>query len=317
MIDYTLQYRERLDLDLLATKSAEWALFISAFSDRERVQKPFAAVKARNKHWLVHREYQFQEEELPNGDVFAPSNVREADFWREYEEAAQVDFSDGVVCIDATAFMRPHLAYILARLQGLGVCKFKVLYSDPERYLKGENTEFTRGPILQVRQGLSFEGLHVPTTANDLLILGIGYEDELIRRVADSKADARKRQLFGLPSLQPDMYQQSVLRAALAVESVGEGADHDLLFAPANDPFVTAQVLSDACRREKERREITNLYLSPLGTKPQLLGFTLFFLTELRNTASSMLFPIAERYARETAEGIARVWLYSFELPPA
>lgn len=315
MIDYTILYRRRVDLAELSELSRDWTTFVSAYNDSSRVQKPFDAVEAATKHWLVHREYQFRQDELPVGDVFRPSSFHEADFWREYEEESGTDLAAGGVCIDSTGFMRPHLSFFVARLHGLGVRRFHALYTDPERYVKAENTEFTKGPVLDVRQVAGFEGSHSTDISNDILIIGAGYDDELIRRVAESKANARKQQLFGLPSLQPDMYQQSVIRAARASEAVGAAAELDLLFAPANDPFVTAQVLHDRLRREEERAAVTNLYLSALGTKPQVLGFTLFYLAERQQTATSLLFPYVERYTRETTKGISRIWLYTFEFP--
>ncbi len=80
---------------------------------------------------------------------------------------------------------------------------------------------------------------------NDLLILGVGYDDELIRRVAEDKTNARKLQVFGLPSLSLTCYQQNVIRAARASEALSSSSDRDLLFAPANDPFMTAQALRE------------------------------------------------------------------------
>src|SRR3546814_11297247 len=92
---------------------------------------------------------------------------------------------------------------------------------------------------------------------------------------------ARKLLMFGLPSLQPDMYQESRLRIARASEAVGEAADADLIFAPANNPFVTAQELSFAVEAElRSGRGVSNLYLSPLGTKQQVSGFALFYLRD-------------------------------------
>ena len=125
----------------------------------------------------------------------------------------------------------------------------------------------------------------------------------------------RKLLMFGLPSLQPDMYQESRLRVARAAESVGNAAEGDLLFAPANNPFVTAQELATAIERErKSSRGVSNLYLSPLGTKPQVLGFALYYLKECVGTETSIIFPFAARYSRETTHGISRIWLYSIDL---
>ncbi len=65
---------------------------------------------------------------------------------------------------------------------------------------------------------------------------------------------------------------------------------------------------------EEARRPLTNLYLASLGTKPQALGFALYFVTERLDTPTSVLFPYAESYARETTKGIARIWHFDVQV---
>ena len=86
-------------------------------------------------------------------------------------------------------------------------------------------------------------------------------------------------------------------------------------FAPANDPFVAASVLQKIVDRRNAGEGITNLYLCPLSTKAHVLGFTLFYLTEWRNAAASIIFPFEEKYNQNTSKGIVRIWKYTVELP--
>ena len=313
-MDYTILYRRQVSTDDLRQASRGWRLFISAFNDSERVRNVFSAVETPDKHWVVHPEYQFAPEELPDGDVFTPQSLDEAEFWTSYLGAAMPDLADGEICIDLTGFMRPHLMLFVRLLFDAGATRFTALYTDPERYVKDENTEFTKGPVVGVRQIAGFEGSHLPHVGNDLLVIGTRFDHELIRRVAEDKVDAKKVQLLCLPSLQAEMYQQGVIRTARASEAIGDDVGREPLFAPANDPFVTAQVVSEHVVAERALGGASNLYLSALGTKPQALGFALYYLTELRDTAASIVFPFAERYARETTKGLARTWLYEVEL---
>jgi hypothetical protein len=140
----------------------------------------------------------------------------------------------------------------------------------------------------------------------------MGYDDELVRRVAESKEDAKKIQMYGLPSLGADMYQESVLRSFKASEALGPWWD-ERCFAPANDPFATANVLQERVRQEIAGQGLTNLYLAALGTKPQVLGFALYYATERRPTATSIIFPFTGGYEQETSKGVARTWLYNVE----
>jgi hypothetical protein len=314
-VDYTMLYRSKLELSDFDDSSNHWPILVSAYNASERVQSIFARANADRKHWVVHPEYNYTPQQHPDyGEVFAPRSRHEADFLSDYLSMAPVDPRCNDACIDITGFMRPHLMLLVRMMFDAGVDRFHILYTDPIRYSKEERTQFTKGPVTSVRQVAGFEGLHVPDRGkDDLLIIGTGYDDELIRRVAESKANAHKVQMFGFPSLQPDMYQQNILRASLAAESVGQSGEREHCFAPANDPFVTAAVLQDRVDRERAGGRFSNLYLSPLGTKPQVLGFALYFLTEWRDAPCSMIFPFADYYNEETTKGISRVWKFTLE----
>jgi hypothetical protein len=81
-------------------------------------------------------------------------------------------------------------------------------------------------------------------------------------------------------------------------------------YSSANDPFVTAAILSETYEEIAGRRPISNLYLASLATKPQAVGFGLFYLRELEGTASSIIFPFFGEYSKETSKGVGRTWVY-------
>ncbi len=112
------------------------------------------------------------------------------------------------------------------------------------------------------------------------------------------------------------MYQESLLRAHRVSEAVGPDASLPLhyRFAPAYDPFVTAAVLSAVAQEHWREHPNSNLYLCPLSTKAQALGFGLFYLTECFRTATSVVYPFCRTYMKETSEGLSAVWLFHVEL---
>ena len=312
MIDYSICRREHIGPSELASISTTWDTFISAYNRSERVTQMFGRVKARRKWWLVQSEYRFGRGAVPDG-AFVAETRNEAEFWQQFEDFAGQDWTDGSVCVDITGFMRPQLVFLVMWLVGIKKKPFVALYSDPTHYAKREETVFSKGPVVEVRQVSGCEGSHYPDSTSDCLVIGMGYDDELVRRVAESKDDARKVQLYGLPSLEADMYQESVLRSFKASEALGQWGD-ERCFAPANDPFATASVLRNRVEEEENRpKAMTNLYLSPLGTKPQTLGFGLYFATERRGTGTSIIFPFTEGYEQETSRGVARTWVYDVE----
>lgn len=315
-VDFSLMRRSESSLDDLG--GARWDLFISAYNSSERVRTVFDRAAADEKHWLVHREYGFLDSDLPtNAPVFAPEADGEAGFWLEYFAASGLpeNCSGLRICVDSTGFMRPHLLVMLKLLWLRGVALLSVLYSDPLSYESGETTVLSKGPVTVVRQVQGFEGAHVADAGeSDLLVIGTGYDEALIRRVAEDRMAARKLQMFGLPSLQPHMYQENQLQVYKASESLGKLPERSGLYAPANNPFITAAVLNDAVVSEIASRGVSNLYLSPLGTKPQVLGFGLYYMALLQGEPASIVFPFAEQYTQESSLGLARVWRYEVEL---
>ena len=147
------------------------------------------------------------------------------------------------------------------------------------------------------------------------MVIGAGYEHRLIEAVAEAKSHAHVRLLYAFPSLQPDMYQESAIATHLAEESIGRDASLRGYFAPAYDPFATAETLVSLVRElERNLGNVSNLYLAPISTKPVAVGFALFFLLERRETATSIVLPTTRSYARRSAEGLSRVWQYRIEL---
>jgi hypothetical protein len=230
-------------------------------------------------------------------------------------EALGFDPASTSLCIDITGLLRPHLLFLVRALEQRGVRQFEALYSEPSYYKRKGATSFSGGLISGVRQVAGYEGFSNPDTQNDLLIIGMGFDANLIKEVAEDKDKANKIQLFGLPSLRADMYQQSVLRSREVADWLGDPSFSPThrATAPANDPFVTATVLSELITARAATRPPTNIYLSPLGTKAQALGFSLFYIAECLGTNRSIIFPFSTRYSPETTEGVSRIWLYRVE----
>jgi hypothetical protein len=296
-----------------------WDVFISAFNSSERVQLVFAQAAATKKYWVIHEEYDYKVGEVPPGNVIQLTEDEASSIKslvHEIESSSGKSLAESSICIDLTGFMRPHLLFLTLYLEFLGVRRFDALYTEPERYAKKEKTTFSEGAVT-VRQVAGYEGLNATNHSDDLLIIGSGYDHRLIKAVAEHKDKADKVQIYGLPSLRADMYQENVLNANRAADAIGvnKTTDFDSFFAPANDPFVTATTISEIVDKRRRFRPISNLYLSPLATKAQALGFALYFIGEGKNSYTSMLFPISSRYTRETSHGLSRVWMYTVEYP--
>lgn len=316
MIDYTIMYKSEFGGDSSALAETEWDVFISSYTLAERIGVVFETARAANKHWLVFPEYGFTADEYPSSAYVCESRD-EAEAITGFWDDRIGDLGDSNLGIDITGFVRPYLIFLVRWLAEKGVTRFDAVYSEPIAYKKREETRFSDGTVLDVRQVAGFEGVHSKDESNDYLVMGAGYDHQLIAQVSENKKSAKKMQLFGMPSLRADMYQENVLRAYLAMDAVGRHTtDEDCsFFAPANDPFVTASILREIVDSVHKQSPITNLYLSPLSTKAQTLGFALYFITERLNTPTSLIFPFCASYDKETSTGISRIWRYTVELP--
>lgn len=302
----------------------EFDIFLSSYNSSDRVQAVFDGVKSPKKIWLEHPEYGYDSEEISEivvGSLHTAfrgqADESEIDFWFRLFDELELsrNIPEYTLGIDITGMMRSHIIVLPMVLAGMGLKRVSVIYSDPRAYFSGIDTKFTIGSVDKVAQIPGFEGVHSTSTqTREALIIGAGYDDSLIRAAAESKGSADHYVLIGLPSLQPHMYQESKVRVQQASESIHNFRDRSYLYAPANNPFMTAQAISDKVKSLRASVPDLNIYLSPVGAKTQVLGFSWFFLCECRDSATSIIFPYAPSYSRETSVGISRIHIFDFEL---
>jgi hypothetical protein len=256
--------------------------------------------------WIGFPHYELN---LDGDNIFNCESFKEDEAFIKLFNKVKIEVNSRI-CIDITGFIRPHLIFFIKLLHLKGIKKIDFLYSEPQHYKNAEETAFS-GFINDVRliEGCS-SAVNLTRTENDLLIITAGYDDKLIAKISQQSSKIKKKYyILGFPSLQPDMYQESILKIYQAKESIGIRIDK---FAPAFDPFVTAQVIHDIVQ---ENVDHSNIYLSPLSTKPQTLGIALYYLWNFETKPLNIIFPYSNRYFPKTATGIKKIWKYTFELP--
>ena len=313
MIDYSIFSKKPLTPSLLK-EEGEWDIFISGFTQATRVQQVFSSVKATKKWWLLLPQYEIHPNQAPiSADTYQSDDYEEDAYITAFLAGQSLVGKN--ICVDITGMLRPHLMFLMRFLADSGLDTIDVLYSEPDYYKKKEKTSFAGEAVVEVRSVRGFEGSPNPT-GDELLIVGAGYDAHLLSSICLSKEHAKKILLIGFPSLKPEMYQESLLRISEARESLGVEPDEPgtTYFAPANDPFETALALQRIVERERTAHdENLNIYLCPLATKAQALGFYLFYECELLNSSASIYFPFTRTHSSDTTEGISRVWCYKIE----
>ena len=315
MPDYSIFYRRSITPDRISKEVPTFDVFVSAFNPSDRVQRVFTEVVARRKIWLLHPEYGYNAMEEPKGyEIVRPALLDEVSQVNQLL-ATVGDLRGRSLCVDITGFMHHVLVFLVAKLATMGLETVDVVYSEPISYSKGEDTVFstTTSGVVRTVRGMSASSIQ---QGKDHLIVGVGFDAKLISLVAHYKDDAVTLPIFAFPSLSADMYQQSAMKAAQSGEVAlqGEWIDNRV-FAPANDPFATAEVVRTLIEDMDRRDAPANIYLAPLSTKVQALGFAIYWWFEGRSRGGvSLLLPECLTYSRETSSGLRRLWLYTVEL---
>lgn len=111
-------------------------------------------------------------------------------------------------------------------------------------------------------------GIHTSKDDNDLLIIAAGYDHSRIVEWQPKRKDARKKVLlFGFPAISPGMFQENILRAHEAEAAIETECFKDM----------DSKAISEYVEKQNKRAPITNIYLSPLSTKPHALGMACIF----------------------------------------
>ena len=304
-MDYTIFYKTSYDGGNVDCGEG-YNFFFSAYDGCERTITIFDKIKSEEKIWIDFPHY---ENNFNGENVYHCNSHCEDECFIDLFSKIKLE-TNSRICVDITGFIRPHLIFFTKLLHRLGIKQIDFLYSEPQHYNNAEDTTFS-GYIDEVKL---IEGcgspIIIPNTDNDLLIISAGYDDNIIQRVLQFKSKIKKKYfLIGFPSLQPDMYQENILKINKVKDSIGKKEDR---LAPAFDPFVTAQMINNIV---EENSNHSNIYLSPLSTKPQTLGIAFYYLWNFEKKPISIIFPYSNIYIPKTAMGIKKTWKYTFELP--
>ena len=312
IMDYTIFYKRKYKPSD-AFDCPEYDLFISAYDECDRTRIPYEKIKAREKVWLIFPQYVLKSEP-PQVGVYYNEGYRESDYFSDFKKKYDKDsLREKNICLDSTGFLRSHLVYLIAYFNFIGVKKLDILYTEPNMYSRADETNFSAN-IDSVRtiDGCSSSPV-LAEEMNDVLIVCSGYDEKGFFSISSNKSNCKyKYHIIGFPSLQPDMYQECMLRYYNVKESVGNS---ERVFAPAFDPFVTAQVIEEIINKISSAKNITNIYLSPLSTKPQTIGMALYYLYSKSTKPVNILFPFSLKYSSGHTNGVKRTWRYTIELP--
>jgi hypothetical protein len=309
-MDYSIFYSSK-HVNLQDGSFPKYDLFLSGFDLCARTKTIFDEINSKEKIWLIFPQYKdIKETDYDSYNFYHNPSFEEDTYFENFCDSCNIN-PEMKLCIDITGFIRPHLIFLIKMFYTLGVKKIDFLYSEPNHYERGENTSFTgiTGAVEPVKWCSSEN--NNPDSDNDLLIIATGYDDKLVQKILQDKLRVKtKYHLIGFPSLQLDMYQENILKLNQTKELVENNSYTE--FAPAMDPFMTAQAIHDIVEKDQK---YTNIYLCPISTKPHTLGIALYYLYNFKDKPITIVFPYSKKYNIKTAIGMKRIWRYTFEFP--
>lgn len=323
-MNFTYFYKQHFhSLNEVSALEHEYDIFISSFVNTERVLSLASSLRYRDSLWLV------EEDERQNLFVTGKKKLivkANEDYLVIKKCLQELNLKDKLIAVDATGFRIPYLLFMMRVLYELDVKSIDIYYTEPKKYKYEEETIFS-DCFYEVKAITGLTGLNTSETENDLMIIAAGYDHSRIIDIANSKKSAEKVLLFGFPALSPSMFQENILRAHKAESSV-KGTFRNIdsnIFAPAYDPFVTAQSIQEfvdnkrvVLRKKKDNNtaDFSNIYLAPLSTKPHAIGMALYYLWEKGWAKNiTMLYPMCGKYHLDCSNGIARIWRYTIQFP--
>lgn len=316
MIDYDIYYRESLlESDISNIKNID--IFISSFNESERVQKVYSKVVAGNKFWFIQPEYHFTKEIISTLDnVVFTTHFDESRQVKDIIDNIGTELQNKIIYIDCTGFMRHTLVFLIIKLGAMGLKKINIIYSEPISYIDNDNTKFSE----LCREVRAIKGTNFTKIGKkESTIMSIGYDTELMSQMLNAFEGVMFYPLFSFPSLSADMFQQSIIKSSnIQFSNINNLSNYNRNFAPAHDPFSTAKVISNLVKKIK-KNHISNIYLSPLSTKAQVIGHTYFWWKEHKSLKDlgvnvNITLPIPCSYQSKTSRGIGRIWNYTLEM---
>lgn len=286
-------------------------LLLTTYSTNDRVSFIGNNLSSKVVVKLVFNELQFHD--VKENNIFSCDTIEEniyiSKLLKYLEETYSIStFETLRIAIDLTGFVTPYLFFLLLSLYQIQKVKeIGFFYTEPIKYLDAEYTEFLQGnsesrPIKGFSMGSDM------LSEDALLILGTGYDRSILQRI-NNQETCKKHYVFGLPSTQPDMYFQNIFNVYSVDKSIASLSNERKSYASATDPFHNAFVLDEIVTKESS---LTNVKLCPIGSKPQALGFFLYYLInhDKGTHKLNVIFPYSDIHNSDCSAGISRVWRY-------
>ncbi|HXM49804.1 MAG TPA: hypothetical protein VN956_18325 [Pyrinomonadaceae bacterium] len=214
-----------------------------------------------------------------------------------------LDPEDSVITLDISAFNKRHLLMLLKELDEHGYWdSVRILYTEPHDYVTDLYLPMSTG-IKQINPVPGFVSTQ-PLNKPVLLVIMLGYEGDRAMALFNNLDPNDTLLLVPKPAFHQEWEGRTESMNRELVTLLG---DERIRYADSRDPYKVVTALSQVLSGDYGLEE-WSCYISPLGTKPQIIGLYLFW--RLHRTRFSILYAQPLRHNELfNSTGVGRTWL--------
>ena len=220
--------------------------------------------------------------------------------FRELCDNKGIDLEGKVVSVDITTFTKQYLLVLLKYLKKQQPKSVRLFYTEPEDYAVKWSKPLSYGLIDIV--SVPTYGGHSYTDKENLLILILGYEGDRAYGIWERLSPHKTIAIIGRPSFK-DLWEGRVEQFNRKLLS--KLPKNSIYYSPTLDPFQVKKDLDTLIEHHLAR---FNIAISPLGSKPQVIGC---YLSLSLHPEVQVIYAIPKYHEEEYfSKRIGRMWEY-------
>lgn len=252
---------------------------------------------------LVDDDVQKQFGEVADDIIIINVNHRVQEFMSKLRSVDSGIWGHNLV-LDISCLKIPELFVLIKFLKiHSGLSLLSIIYSIPSEYYFSDEpfTSFKfSGGDLSVLELPGYTGESDINYLDDLIIF-IGFEGSLSLKVVEDRDYGN----LTLVNSMPAFYQKYKDIVAINNHAVMSKKNCNMIYAPADNPYVTYNILDDFVKKNGTNK---NIGVAPLSTKLSALGVCLF---ALEHNSVKIIYPIANQYLPSSKKDVYQSYVFS------
>lgn len=222
------------------------------------------------------------------------------------ERLSSLDLKPGqhTATVDITGFTKRHLLLLLRMLDDIGLWPaLRLLYTEPRDYVTDLYSPMSFG-LREISPIPGFGGQEFPSKPL-LLVIFLGYEGDRALALFENLDPNEAILVVPRPAYHPEWEGRTEALNRALISLVGT---KQVIYADSRDPLRVASTLASLLGNPRYAANKFNCHVSPLGTKPQVVGLYLYWRQHRREIAVIYAQPLRHN-RRFYSHGVGKTWI--------